>query len=348
MANLPALTPTNFAEALTFAEELSKSTMVPPAFQRNPANILVAIQWGAELGLGPLQALQNIAVINGKPSVYGDAMLALVRGSPVCEDIIERIDRQDDNRIAVCEARRKGAAPVFGRFSINDAKRAGLWDKPGPWKQYPLRMLQMRARGFALRDAFPDVLRGVISVEEAGDYPRQIRDVTLQGDTLATDLDAFAATTSTEVSGHSRDDAHGSLAEPPRRPRDEAVISPAGPEDALEEGVRRQQSRIAQVLGPEEIASLDKEALPEAITLIRPQRLRRGGWDWPAYAEVVITTALQLPPEQMPEFRVAQKAMLDALQTSNKELWSRVQQTLATHEQSSHGAGAHERSEEAG
>jgi hypothetical protein len=50
-----------------------------------------------------------------------------------------------------------------------DAKRAGLWTKAGPWQTYPRRMLQMRARSFALRDAFPDVLKGLISVKEALD-----------------------------------------------------------------------------------------------------------------------------------------------------------------------------------
>jgi hypothetical protein len=189
MANLPALTPTNFAEAMQFAEMLAKSTMVPREYQRAPANILLAVQWGAELGMPPLQALNSIAVINGKPAVYGDAMLALVRGSPLCEDVIERFEGEGDNLTAICEARRKGSAPVFARFSVADAKRAGLWDKPGPWKQYPQRMLQFRARGFSVRDAFPDVLRGVISAEEAADAPRVAKDVTPG---VTTDLDAFA------------------------------------------------------------------------------------------------------------------------------------------------------------
>jgi len=62
---------------------------------------------------------------------------------------------------------------------VEDAKRAGLWAKQGPWTAYPKRMMQMRARGFALRDAFPDVLKGMITAEEAQDYqeetkPRQV------------------------------------------------------------------------------------------------------------------------------------------------------------------------------
>ena len=54
-------------------------------------------------------------------------------------------------------------------FSMQDAKQAGLTGKQGPWSQYPRRMLQMRARAFALRDVFADVLRGVHVAEEAQD-----------------------------------------------------------------------------------------------------------------------------------------------------------------------------------
>jgi hypothetical protein len=74
---------------------------------------------------------------------------------------------------AVCQTSRKGKdANVVARFSVADAKKAGLWGKQGPWTQYPKRMLQLRARGFALRDAFPDVLRGLVTAEEAQDYPQ--------------------------------------------------------------------------------------------------------------------------------------------------------------------------------
>jgi hypothetical protein len=76
--------------------------------------------------------------------------------------------------VAVCVAKRKGRKPVTARFSVEDAKRAGLWGKQGPWSAYPKRMMQMRARGFALRDAFPDVLKGMITAEEAQDYPSDV------------------------------------------------------------------------------------------------------------------------------------------------------------------------------
>jgi len=176
--------PTTITEAIQFSEMLASSQMVPKQYQGKPQDIMVCVQWGMELGLAPLQALQNIAVINGKPSVYGDAAMALVQASPLCEGVEEFIEGEGTtNPIAVCVAYRKGRKPVRSTFSVEDAKRAGLWGKQGPWQAYPKRMLAMRARGFALRDAFPDVLKGLITAEEAQDYPsedkpRQARDIT--------------------------------------------------------------------------------------------------------------------------------------------------------------------------
>jgi hypothetical protein len=167
--------PTTLAEAVQFSEMLASSSMVPRAYQGKPQDVLVCVQWGYEMGLAPMQALQNIAVINGKPSVYGDAAMALVQASAVCEDVEEYFEEEGTvNPVAVCVAKRKGRKPVTARFSVEDAKRAGLWGKQGPWSAYPKRMMQMRARGFALRDAFPDVLKGMITAEEAQDYPSDV------------------------------------------------------------------------------------------------------------------------------------------------------------------------------
>ena len=168
--------PATLTEAIQFSDMLASSSMVPKAYQGKPQDILVCVQWGYEMGLAPMQALQNIAVINGKPSVYGDAMMALVQASAVCEDVEEYFEGEGTpNPVAVCIAKRKNRKPVIAKFSVEDAKRAGLWAKQGPWSAYPKRMMQMRARGFALRDAFPDVLKGLISVEEAQDYPDEAK-----------------------------------------------------------------------------------------------------------------------------------------------------------------------------
>lgn len=184
--------PATLGEAMEFSKMLADSNMVPKAYQNKPGDIMVCVQWGMELGLAPLQAMQNIAVINGKPSVWGDALIAMVQASPVCEDIEEWIEGEGTpNPVAICIAKRKGRKPVTAKFSVDDARRAGLWGKQGPWTQYPQRMLKMRARGFALRDAFPDVLKGMITAEEAQDYPADAKPAEIK-DIPRNPLDAIA------------------------------------------------------------------------------------------------------------------------------------------------------------
>jgi hypothetical protein len=163
------LSPQTFEQALTFADYLADSDMVPKDFKGKPGNCLIAMQWGAELGLKPLQALQNLAIINGRPSLWGDAVIALVRGSPLCEYVNE----EDDGTQAICRVKRRGEPEQVRTFSVQDARDAGLQGKSGPWTQYPKRMRQMRARAFALRDVFPDVLRGMPVAEELMDMPTE-------------------------------------------------------------------------------------------------------------------------------------------------------------------------------
>jgi hypothetical protein len=165
-----SLSPQNFEQALTFSQYLADSDMVPKDFKGKPGNCLIAMQWGAEIGLQPLQAMQNIAVINGRPALWGDALIALARASSACEYIVE----SQTETVATCKVKRRGEPETVRTFSMDDAKKAGLIGKQGPWSQYPKRMMQMRARGFALRDVFPDVLKGMAMVEEAQDTPRDM------------------------------------------------------------------------------------------------------------------------------------------------------------------------------
>ena len=163
----------SFDDAYRFAKMVAASDFAPKDFKGKPESCLLAIQHGSEVGLSPMQSLQSIACINGRPSVWGDAALALVMGSPVCEHVSEGIDGEGEQMAAICVAKRRGyEKATVVRFSVADAKKAGLWGKSGPWTQYPKRMLQLRARGFALRDAFPDVLKGLVTAEEAQDYPQ--------------------------------------------------------------------------------------------------------------------------------------------------------------------------------
>lgn len=169
-----SLQPANLAEAMELATTISNSEMVPKDYKGKPGNTVVAMMLGSELGLHPIQALQNIAVINGRPSVWGDALLALVQSNPSFESISETFNKE--TMTATCKIKRKGCELHIEEFSQADAQTAKLWGKQGPWTQYPKRMLALRARGFALRSVFADALCGLVSVEEAQDY--NITDIT--------------------------------------------------------------------------------------------------------------------------------------------------------------------------
>jgi len=162
--------PETFEDAWRMCKALASSELVPKDYRNKPENVLVAAQMGAELGLKPLQAIQNVAVINGRPAVWGDALLAIVRGHPECEDVEEWIEGEGDAMVAQCVVKRRGQSATQASFSVADAKAASLWKKQGPWQQYPKRMLQLRARSFALRDSFADALRGIQVAEEVRDY----------------------------------------------------------------------------------------------------------------------------------------------------------------------------------
>lgn len=162
---------TSVDEMFRFAEGVAQSGLAPRGLEK-PQALLVAMQMGAELGLPPMAAIQNIAVINGRPSVWGDAMLGVCRDSGLFDEAeFEETQEEIDGVLtAKCTVRRlpNGNARTH-TFSMKDAATAGLDKKSGTWQQYPKRMLQMRARSWALRDAFSDVLRGFHQAEEARD-----------------------------------------------------------------------------------------------------------------------------------------------------------------------------------
>jgi len=162
-----AIIPNDFEGAYRLARVVYTAGMAPKSLD-SIEKCTVAILHGLEIGFTPMAALQSIAIINGQPAVFGDGLVALVRGSGLLEDMIETCEHDKDGpTIAVCKVKRRDQASwIQHAFTRPEAQRAGLWKKAGPWTQYPQRMLQMRARSWAIRDAFADVLRGIRSAEE--------------------------------------------------------------------------------------------------------------------------------------------------------------------------------------
>jgi len=163
-----SLSITSFEEGMRVAETIARTAFVPQDLRGQPGAVFAVMMMAAELQIGIMSALQGIAIINGKPSVYGDLALALCQRHPDFEGHIEELSA--DGTEARCTMKRRGRPDIARYFSMQDAERAGLLRKPGPWQNSPRRMLQMRARAYAMRDQFADALKGIGLREETEDY----------------------------------------------------------------------------------------------------------------------------------------------------------------------------------
>jgi hypothetical protein len=168
-------------ELWKFATCVQRSGIAPKSY-KTVEQIVVGIQCGMELGFSPMASLKAVAVINGTPCVWGDGLKALVERSPECEYVKEWIEGEGEKMVAYCEAKRRGRLePTRQKFSHSDAKAASLLGKD-TYKAYLRRMLQMRARSWALRDQFPDLLQGLSVAEEVQDHADAIEGQLVNGD----------------------------------------------------------------------------------------------------------------------------------------------------------------------
>lgn len=185
-----AIIPRSIEESFRLAHAIAASGMAPSSLN-SPDKIMVAMMAGAELGLPPFQALQSFAVVNGRPTLWGDGLMAIARAGGA--QVQEGIEGDGETAMARCTVTRPDTGETIERtFSVADAKKAGLWGKAGPWQSYPKRMLAMRARAYALRDGCADMLRGFQVREEVEDY-QPIRDVTVQATGMRARLESRAA-----------------------------------------------------------------------------------------------------------------------------------------------------------
>lgn len=180
-AMVKAIVPQSIEEVCRLAKFIAAAGWAPKGYLVDSKNaslgydetkITVGILHGMEVGLTPVAALQSIAVINGTPSIFGDGMLALVQSSGLLENIQEvPVTNAQGNQhgYKVIVKRRGVQTPFEASFTIAEATAAGLTKKPGPWQDYPMRMVLWRARSWALRAGFADVLRGLSSAEEVID-----------------------------------------------------------------------------------------------------------------------------------------------------------------------------------
>jgi len=173
------LVPASYSELMQLSALLHASGLAPHTLD-TPQKVAVAMAMCLELGRPIITGIQDMAVINGKVGMYGDAILGLIRASGELEAFEQWEEGQplQDNWVVYTRLKRRGHKEVTGSFSWLEAKRAG-YDNPkrrdgnpdttSPWRRFTRRMMQFKARNFILRDQFGDILRGMKSDDELRD-----------------------------------------------------------------------------------------------------------------------------------------------------------------------------------
>lgn len=164
----------NLDDLWRFSNMVIKAKLAPPTIVTTE-QACVVIQCGLELGLSPMAALQNMYVVNQKPTLYGEVGIGLCWASGKMEEFQQWYTGTypTDDFTAHCKTKRKGVDAWKEReFSIADAKRAGLWEqktstgKPSNWMLYPKDQLMWKATWRCLRSSYADVLKGVQGHED--------------------------------------------------------------------------------------------------------------------------------------------------------------------------------------
>lgn len=175
MANIVrahALDPVLVKEYSQLSMFLQDARCLPAAVRKSPADVCLVLLTGHELGIGPAQALRDIHIIEGKPSLSASLMVALVLRSG-CARYFRLVETTPQS--ATYETQRHGEP---GRqqltFTIQEARQAGLLDRGksdemrrmNNWNRYPSAMLRARAKSSLAREVYPDVLAGFYTPDE--------------------------------------------------------------------------------------------------------------------------------------------------------------------------------------
>lgn len=160
------------AELFRFAEFIAKSALKPRGLQ-SPSDCFLVMAQGAELGFSPMQSLQSLVVVHGTLYVPGKTASLLIQRHPDCITFRVWVDGEGDAMTGHCLTHRRGRSePNPDRtFSIEDAKRAGLYDEKwkdrngeqSNWVRYPKDQLMWKAVGRAQRIDWPDVCQLILA-----------------------------------------------------------------------------------------------------------------------------------------------------------------------------------------
>jgi hypothetical protein len=242
-----------------------------PASYKNEQQLVIAWARARELGIPYLQAVEGMSVINGRIGLMGDLALALAERSGELEDKRVRYTGEGDELTCFLELKRKGREWKQWSFSVKEARSAQIYDRSAVWRQYPRRMTYYRALGFALRDEFGDVLRGMKTTEELQDYPEEATSK------RKTKYDLHKPVVESVLANEEPKPAvRVPVPEPVEQAPSEEQPQSAGPVEALREILRKEgisEGKVMEVL----TSPMVRLAEPEATKLedVPPESLKR-------------------------------------------------------------------------
>jgi hypothetical protein len=163
LSALVVATPTEMNAMMAFARELAEANLLPRPYQRNPANVLYAIEYGRTIGVPAMTAILGIHVIEGKPTASAALISGLVRRAGHKLRVVA-----DDKKLTVTATVVRADDPDFVFTSTWDMDRAKTAELLGKkvWKNYPLAMLKARAITEVARDACQEALFGLLYTPE--------------------------------------------------------------------------------------------------------------------------------------------------------------------------------------
>lgn len=167
----------SFQKIYDIGKMFASSTLVPSAFQGKPMDCAIAVDMANRIGVSPMFVMQNLYVVQGKPSWSGQACTAMVMASGKFKNVrhVYTGERGTDNWGCFLQAERTDTGEVVHgvEVTIKMAKDEKWYDKNGSkWKTIPELMLAYRASSFFARVFIPNALMGCIVEGEAEDIAR--------------------------------------------------------------------------------------------------------------------------------------------------------------------------------
>lgn len=281
-----AFEPSDFRGAYQMAEMLVKSRLLPKGAD-TPEKAFTIIVTGRELGLTAMQSLRSIHVIDGKPSLSADLMMALVKRSPEC--LFFRLVKSTA-QMAEFQTHRKGEpTPTTLSFTIAEAQQAGIASKP-VWRQYPAAMLRARCIAALSRAVYPDLMMGIYETDELEreETPRALQAAVVVSELLPEVTDM--------ATGAVRHDADGVVAEQEQVPPGGYGGGPAEPPPEDEPAWMGEDSATQEAA--EKLRSVDRAKREDSLCAQLEDRIKRSESRRAVERQYREAKALNLTPER--------------------------------------------------